>query len=212
MCSPLFDLEKNVREFERLGIEYLHMDVMDGRFVPNYMLGTDFIRQLRALTRIPLDVHLMVERPEDVVDWFGFAPGEYVSFHYESTVHAQRVCGKLKDMGAKPMLALNPATPLAALDYLLPDVSAVLLMTVNPGFAGQKLVPQTLKKISDLRLMLDERGCSQIEIEVDGNVSPENAVKMRSAGADIFVAGTSGVFLKGKSLEQSVAEFRECIK
>jgi len=211
MCAPLFELERCTRLFEREGIEYLHMDVMDGRFVPNYMLGTDFIRQMRKLSKIPLDIHLMVERPEDILEWFDFQMGEYVSFHFESTVHAQRVCAKIAATGAKPMLALNPATPLYVLEDLLPDLSAILIMTVNPGFAGQKLIPQTLDKIARLKAMLNAAKRPDMEIEVDGNVSEPNAKKMRASGADIFVAGTSSVFFSGRSIEENIKIFRDCI-
>ena len=212
MCAPLLSLEATLRIFEQTGIEYLHMDVMDGCFVPNFMLGTDFIKQIRALTAIPLDIHLMIEKPEDKLDWFDIRPGEYVSFHYEATNHPQRICTKIRELGAKPMLALNPATPLVVLEDLLPDLDGVLLMSVNPGFAGQKLIPQIIDKIRRLRQMLQEKGCPEINIEVDGNTSEENARKMRSAGADIFVGGTAGLFMNGYDLTERIYNFRRCIE
>jgi len=211
MCADFLNLEKDIRAFEGLGIEYLHIDIMDGSFVPNYTLGTDYIKKLKAATKIPMDIHLMIDRPEDKLDWFDFRQGEYVSFHYEATNHVQRTVAKIRDKGAKPMLALNPATPLGMLENLLPDLSAVLIMTVNPGFAGQKLVPQTLNKITRLRNMLNEQGYGHIEIEVDGNVNWQNAVKMREAGADIFVAGTSSILAQGQDLTANIAEFRSRI-
>jgi len=211
MCVPLLSLESTLRTFEQAGIEYLHMDVMDGSFVPNFMLGTDFIKQIRSLTSIPLDIHLMIARPEDKLDWFDIKPGEYVSFHAEATVHAQSLCTRIREKGAKPMLALNPATPLAVLEDLLPDLDGVLLMGVNPGFAGQKLIPQTIDKIQRLRQMLDERGYPEMNIEIDGNTSEENVKKMRAAGADIFVGGTAGLFMKGYGLAERISNFRACI-
>jgi len=205
MCANVMNLEGDLKTLERLGVEYLHMDIMDGCFVPNYTLGTDYVRKIKESTAIPVDIHLMVDRPEDKLDWFSFGEGDYVSFHYESTAHTQKVIQKIIARGAKAMLALNPATPLCVLEEVISELDGVLLMTVNPGFAGQKLVVRTLEKIKRLRGAHPE-----IEIEVDGNVSFENAVKMRAAGADIFVAGTSSVFAEG-TLEDNIRKFRECI-
>jgi len=212
MCAPLHELVSYLRTFEREGIEYLHMDAMDGHFVPNLMLGTDFIKQIRKLTSIPLDIHLMIEKPDEKLDWFDIHPGEYVSFHVEATNHAQRLCTKIREKGAKPMLALNPSTPLCMLESVLPDLDGVLIMTVNPGFAGQKMIPHMLAKIASLREMLDSRGLGHVEIEVDGNTSLENAKKMRDAGADIFVAGTAGLFIEGGNLERCIGEYRLSIQ
>jgi len=207
MCADFLQLENDIRAFEKLDIEYLHIDVMDGCFVPNYTLGTDYVKNLKKATSIPMDIHLMIERPEDKLGWFDFGEGDYVSFHYEATKHAQRVISEIKKRKAKAMLALNPATPLCVLEDVICDLDAVLIMTVNPGFAGQKLVPQTLDKIKRLRDLYPE-----IEIEVDGNVSFENAVKMREAGADIFVAGSSSVFQTPKDLTANTLRLRDCIR
>lgn len=211
MCADFLALEKTIRAFEETGIEYIHVDVMDGVFVPNFTLGTDFIKRLKAATAIPLDIHLMIEEPEKKLDWFAFGEGDYVSIHAEATKHLQRALAAIRARGAKPMVAINPATPLTAIEEVLSDVDAVLVMTVNPGFAGQKLIPATLDKIRRLREMLDARGCSDVEIEVDGNVSIENAKLMRAAGANIFVAGTSSVFVKDKGIEASILSLREAI-
>jgi ribulose-phosphate 3-epimerase len=201
MCAGLFHLAETIRVFEEHNIPYLHIDVMDGSFVPNIMMGTDAVRQIRQATAIPLDIHLMIEEPLEKLEWFEPRPGDYVSVHAETTRHLQRVLAKIRALGAKPMAAVNPATPLSAVEEVFPDVDAILVMTVNPGYAGQKLVPQTLEKIHRLRAMLDERGFEQVEIEVDGNVTLENAINMRKAGADIFVAGTSLLFRGGFSPE-----------
>ena len=206
MCADFLNLAGDIEKFENIGIEYLHIDIMDGSFVPNITLGTDYVKKLKQASKIPLDIHLMIDRPEDKLDWFDFGKNDYVSFHYEATNHVQRTIAKIKEREAKAMLALNPATPLASLEDVICDLDAVLIMTVNPGFAGAKLVPQTLEKISRLRKMYP-----QIEIEVDGNVSFENAVKMRKAGADIFVAGSSSVFAPG-GIEANAQKLRECIK
>ncbi|MBE6549047.1 MAG: ribulose-phosphate 3-epimerase [Ruminococcaceae bacterium] len=212
MCADFMNLEKCIRDFEKNGIEYIHVDIMDGHFVPNFTLGTDFCKALKKATNIPLDIHLMVENPEEKLGWFEFGEGDYVSVHYESTKHLQRVLSEIRKRGAKPMVAINPATPIDVLRWILPDIDAVLLMTVNPGFAGQKLVEQCLEKITELRSFLDSHGCENVEIEVDGNVSFENARRMSDAGADIFIAGTSSIFKAGVSMDDSVAKLREAIK
>jgi ribulose-phosphate 3-epimerase len=209
MCADIFRLAETVRLFEKHNIPCLHIDVMDGSFVPNLMLGTAELKQLRAFSSLPLDIHLMIEEPGDKLEWFEPRPGDYISVHVEATRHFQRVLAKIRSLGARPMAAINPATPLSALEEIFPDVDAILVMTVNPGYAGQKLVPQTLEKIRRLRTLLDERGFSNVEIEVDGNVTMENAVKMRKAGADLFVAGTSLLFRPGDMEDHILAFNRE---
>ena len=211
MCVNAWDGMDDLRALGQSGVELLHADVMDGEFVPNLMLGTESIRQLRRLGGIPLDIHLMIERPEDKLGWFDIQPGEYVSVHAESTRHRQRALARIRDCGARPIAALNPGTPLCMVEDVLPDVEAVLLMTVNPGYAGQALVPQTIDKIARLRKMLDDAGLPGVRIEVDGNVSFENGVKMRAAGADMFVCGTSSVFHRGAPVQENVRRFRELL-
>jgi len=209
MCADIFRLAETIRIFEKHKIPYLHIDVMDGSFVPNLMMGTAEIKQLRAFSSLPLDIHLMIEEPGDKLDWFEPGEGDYISVHFESTRHFQRVLDRIRNYGAKPMAAINPATPLCAVEEIFPDVDAVLIMTVNPGYSGQKLVPQTIEKIRCLKNMLDDRGFDKMEIEVDGNVTPENAIKMRKAGADIFVAGTSLLFRPGNIEDHIVNFYRE---
>ena len=206
MCADFLNLGRDLAEMERLGIEYLHIDIMDGSFVPNYTLGTDFTALVRKASGIPLDLHLMIDEPERKLDWFEFGEGDYVSVHYEATKHVQRAISKIKDKGAKAMLALNPATPLCVVEDVAVDIDALLIMTVNPGYAGQKLVPQTLDKIRRARELFPG-----LEIEADGNVSFENARLMSDAGADIFVAGSSSLFVKGKPLDETVKMLRESI-
>ena len=203
--------KKVLEELEEVGTELLHADVMDGHFVNNFMLGTDAVKNLRKSSKIPLDLHLMIERPEDKLQWFDIKENEYVSIHQESTKHLQKALSQVKELGAHPMVAINPATPISLIEDVIPDVDAVLIMTVNPGFAGQKMVPQTLEKITKLRKFLDENGYGHVRIEVDGNVSFENGIKMRKAGADIFVLGTSSLFTKDASIKENAKKFRECV-
>lgn len=212
MCADFLNLGNELKKLEQHGIEYLHIDIMDGEFVPNFQLGTDFIKQLKGATKIPLDVHMMVRNPESKLDWIPFGQGDYVSVHYEACTHLQRALSMIRARGGKPMLALNPGTPLSVLTEVLPDLDAILIMTVNPGFAGQKLIPSTLDKIRRLRKLLDETGYGHVEIECDGNVSFENAKKMREAGANIFVAGTSSIYAKTGSFEENIQKLREAIQ
>lgn len=212
MCiSPWQGADEALRALCENHVDLLHMDVMDGSFVPNLMLGTENIKHLRKAASIPLDIHLMIERPEDKLGWFDIQPGEYVSVHAESTRHLQRALARIRDLGARPMAALNPATPLVMLEDVLPDVDGVLLMTVNPGYAGQKLVEQTLEKITRLRTMLDKAGLDSVDIEVDGNVSFVNGEKMYKAGANIFVCGTSSIFHKDGTIAENTRRFRSLV-
>ena len=204
-------MENSIKNFEECGIELLHVDVMDGSFVPNYTLGTDFVKAIKSKTDIPLDIHLMIDNPENKLDWVEFGENDYVSVHYEATKHLHKAVAEIKKRNAKAMVAINPATPISVLENVLDDIDAVLVMTVNPGFAGQKLVKSTLKKIRKLRDYLDNNGCGHIEIEVDGNVSFENAELMNNAGADIFVAGTSSIFSKDGNMFDNTFRLRKIL-
>lgn len=212
MCIDFKYLLENIKKLEDIGVEYLHFDIMDGSFVPNFTLGPDFMKSVREITNIPFDIHLMIEHPENHLELFDIRPGDLVSIHQESTFHIQRILQKIKDYGAKASVALNPATPIYSVEDVLDDIEVVLIMTVNPGFAGQKLVPASFKKIVRMKKFLIDSGYANIEIEVDGNISCENAKKMRAVGADIFVAGTSSLFIKGKDLIVSAGELRQCIE
>ena len=210
MCCDFLNLKPQIDAFKQYGIEYLHIDVMDGAFVPNYALGVDFIKQLKAYTDIPLDIHLMIENTDVKLQNIPFGENDIVSVHYETTKHLQRALTEIKKRGAKPFVAINPATPLCVIEEVLDDIDGVLLMTVNPGFAGQKLIPSTIKKIEKLKNLLNNVN-KKILIEVDGNVSFENAKIMSLAGANIFVAGTSSVF-KSSDLADGIYKLRQAIK
>lgn len=211
MCADFMNLGDELKKLEKGNIEYLHVDIMDGVYVPNYTLGTDFVKRLHAATDIPLDLHLMIDEPTAKLDWFELREGDYVSVHYESCTHIQRALNLIRERGAKPMLALNPGTPLTALEELMPYIDGVLIMTVNPGFSGQKLVTSTLGKITRCRERLDRNGFTGVDIECDGNVSFENAKLMKDAGANIFVAGTSSIYSKADTLENNLAKLRAAI-
>ena len=211
MCADFKHLEENIRLLEKAGVEYLHFDIMDGSFVPNFTLGPDLMKAVREISDIPFDIHLMVQHPENHLHLFDVKPGDIISVHQESTIHLQRTLQKIKDMGVTPAVALNPATSIYNIEDVLEDIGVVLIMTVNPGFAGQTMIPATLKKITNMKKYLGDSGYGHILIEVDGNVSYENALKMRQAGADIFVAGTSSLFIKGRDILAATEELRKYI-
>ena len=194
MCADLVNLRETIRIFEKVGIDYLHIDVMDGEFVPNFGLGSDYIRGLRELTKIPLDIHMMVASPEYKFKWVGIQSTDTVSIHYESTTQIQRALDWLAEFGCRRFLAINPATSIYVLEEVLDYIDGINLLMVNPGFAGQKIVPSTIKKAERLVKFLSDRGKQHIEIEVDGNITFENAKILRNIGANMFVAGTSSVF------------------
>lgn len=211
MCADLLDLPNYVRQLENCHTEYFHIDVMDGHFVPNLMLNNEFSCALRRISNTPIDLHFMVEHPEQMLPWFDICIGDIVSVHYESTPHLNKCLQYIRQCGAHPFVAINPATPICVLDAVIDDIDGIVVMTVNPGFAGQKLVDSALKKISAVRKWLDDNGKQDISIQVDGNVSYENATKMRAMGADIFVAGTSSVFRKEITIAQGMENLRQAI-
>lgn len=212
MCSDLIDLKDTIKIFEEESIEYLHIDVMDGTFVPNFGLGIDYIRGLRKLTNIPLDIHLMVRDPEYKFQWLGIKETDVVSIHYESTFQVQRALDYLQPFGCKRFLAINPATPISALEEVLDYIDGINLLMVNPGFAGQKIVPSTIRKAQKVVELLKREGRDDIIIEVDGNMTMNNAEILRNIGASMFVAGTSAIF-KGdlSKYKENIIRFRESI-
>lgn len=212
MCADILNMQKALDEIKEAGIEYLHCDIMDNHFVPNLMMPMEFLNKLRPATDLPFDFHIMAENPETIIEKLDIKENDIVSVHYESTVHLQRVITLIKEKGAKASVAINPATPLCVLEEILPELDMVLIMSVNPGFAGQKIVASSFDKIKRLKKMLSERNLSHILIQVDGNCSFENVPKMHKAGADIFVVGTSSVFQKGLSIKEGTDKLMECIK
>jgi ribulose-phosphate 3-epimerase len=213
MCSDLIDLKDTIKIFEEEGIERLHIDVMDGTFVPNLGLGVDYIRGLRKLTSIPLDIHLMIKDPEYKFNWLGLKSTDIVSIHYESTFQVQRALDYLEPYGCKRFLAINPATPVYVLEEVLDYIDGINLLMVNPGFAGQKIVPSTINKAKKVVELLKEQGRDDLIIEVDGNITRENGKILRELGASMFVAGTSSLFKNGLAeYKNNIVEFRKYIK
>ena len=207
MCADLVNLEKSIRELEKGGIDYIHIDIMDGSFVPNITLGFDLVNAVKKITDIPLDVHMMVSDPARFIDLMNLDENDILCVHYEADVHIQRTLAKIKAKGCKAGLAVNPQTPLSAFEYLREYIDMALIMTVSPGFAGQKIFEGAERKIREARAMLG----NDILIEADGNMSIPNGVMASNAGADIFVLGTSSLFLKDKDIETAAKDFRAAL-
>ncbi len=211
MCANLLELRRDIADLERAQVDLLHIDVMDGHFVPNLALSFDLAEQIARSTTIPLDLHLMVDHPENFVDAVRRVGAAYVSFHIESTNNPIRLARTLKEAGVQVGVALNPSTPAQVLTYLVEELDYVLLMTVEPGYAGQKFIPQVLGKIRAVREMLDASGAGKA-LEVDGNLSAEWARQCIAHGASILVAGTSSLFRKGADLHTACLDFRNHIR
>ena len=212
MCVDPMNFESALRRVEALGVDMLHMDVMDARFVPNMPLGLSLIEALAPKTRLPIDVHMMVEDNDFFIGLLEKSGVAQISVHAESCLHLDRTLTRIREIGAKAGVALNPTTPLDALDYVLERLDYVLLMTVNPGFAGQKMTPASLRKIADCRAYLNQRGFGHLPIQVDGNVSFENIPAMVAAGADCLVAGTSSIFHSGAGWNENIGRLRDSIR
>ncbi len=195
MCANLARLEDDLVALEKGGIDELHFDIMDGTFVPNYTLGFDFIKAAKACTpKVHCNAHLMIERPERYIERFAKAGCDSITIHVETCPHAQRTLQQIRDTGASPGIAINPATSLTKLQYLLPYVDRVLIMTVDPGYSGQKIIESSFERVRILNENIRYNEYTA-KIEVDGNINVENAARLARFGAEIFVLGTSSVFL-----------------
>jgi ribulose-phosphate 3-epimerase len=183
-------LEKEIKDVEQAGADYIHIDVMDGHFVPNITIGPMIVKAVRSVTKLPLDTHLMISNPDQFIDDFAKAGSDIITVHAEAVNHLHRSVQLIRSAGAKPSVSLNPATPLQMIEYILDNVEMVLLMSVNPGFEAQKFIPEVIPKIERLKEMIDRRGLD-VEIEVDGGIKPDNIHLVSEAGANVFVAGSA---------------------
>ena len=199
-----------LQEAEAGGADWIHVDCMDGRFVPNLTIGAPVVKALKKETKLPLDVHLMIEQPENLIEQFVDAGADYLTVHVEASVHLHRTIERIRQLGAKPGVSLNPHTPLSALDEILPYVDLVLVMSVNPGFGGQRYIPTSTDKIARLRRSLEERHLWPIEIEVDGGITSKTLPEVVDAGASVVVAGAA-VFNKEASVAENIRALRGSI-
>lgn len=204
LSANFANLERDIKEAESAGADLLHVDVMDGRFVPNITIGPCVVESIRKVTDLPLDVHLMIVEPEKYIPDFAKAGADWISFHFEAAVHHHRIISLIKELGKKAGIVINPSTPVSLLEEILPFVDFVLVMSVNPGFGGQKFIETSVEKIEKLQKMIKERDLN-VSIEVDGGIKVDNVQEVLNAGAEIIVAG-SAVF-KG-NIAENVKAFK----
>lgn len=208
LSADFMRLGEEIRAAEAAGVDMLHLDIMDGHFVPNITIGPFVVEAIRRTTKLPLDVHLMIEEPDRYIADFIKAGADYLTVHVEASVHLHRTVHWIKDSGVKAGVSLNPATPVWSLDHILPDLDLVLLMSVNPGFGGQGFISQALGKIRTVKDMLRERGLL-IPVEVDGGVKYDNAREVADAGADILVIGSA--FFNSEDYRELTARLRKVL-
>jgi ribulose-phosphate 3-epimerase len=201
-------LGEEIKAVEAAGANWIHVDVMDGYFVPNITIGPLVVEAARRVTKLPLDVHLMIQHPEKYVNEFAKAGSDIITIHAEACTHLNRVVSHIKELGKKAGVALNPATSLSALDYVLGDVDLILLMTVNPGFGAQQFIPNCLSKITELRNKIEAQNL-KCDLEIDGGVKIDNIAEIAKAGANVFVAG-SAIF-GSKDYKKTVGEMKRLI-
>lgn len=206
LSADFSHLGKQITEAEKAGADYIHVDVMDGQFVPNITIGAPVVKALRPITTLPLDIHLMIEEPLDRIPDFVEAGANIITVHAEACTHLHRTVQCIRESGVKAGVSLNPATPLTALDEILPYLDLVLIMSVNPGFGGQPFIGASTDKIARLRQMLDRRNL-QTELEVDGGITAKTAPEVVRAGARVLVAGTA-IFHPDESVEDAIKRLR----
>lgn len=209
ICSDMLNLKSDIRSLEDGNIDYIHFDIMDGNFVPRLGLYPEMLKSVRSATSIHIDTHLMISNPESFIPDFIKAGADIVTIHAESTRHLHRAIKLIRDLGARAGVALNPGTSLYVLDYVLDDIDLVMLMAINPGIAGHKLIPRMLEKISELKEKL--ANYPNVIIEIDGGVNPESAPKMIKRGANLLVCGTSMIFKPDTNIGQKTKEVRRDI-
>lgn len=205
LSADFGNLARDIKAIEAAGVDWVHIDMMDGMFVPNISFGFPVMKSIRPVTNLVFDAHLMVEEPGRYIEECKVAGADLICVHAEACKHLNRTVMQIKESGLKVGVALNPATPLSVLEYVLEYLDMVLIMTVNPGFGGQSFIENGVRKIKEIRQMANEKGLMNLDIEVDGGVTPQNVATLIEAGANVFVAG-SAVF-KG-DIEKNIADFK----
>ncbi|MBW1614225.1 MAG: ribulose-phosphate 3-epimerase [Deltaproteobacteria bacterium] len=208
LSADFTKLGEEIKAIEKAGADYIHIDVMDGHFVPNITVGPMIVKAARKVTNLPLDVHLMIVNPERYIDDFVRAGSDLITVHVETVTHLHRLLGVIRDTGIKAGAALNPATPLSSIEHVLNNLDMVVLMTVNPGFGGQSFISEVLPKIEELKKMIDQKGM-EVNIEVDGGINIENIAQVARAGANVFVAGNA--IFGSQDYAETIALMREKI-
>ncbi len=209
LSADFLRLGEEVQALEKAGADYIHVDIMDGHFVPNLTIGPPVLKALRRITSLPLDVHLMIENPDQYLAAFAEAGAAILTVHVEAVVHLHRTLSEIRALGAKAGVSLNPATPVCLIEPALEYADLVLVMTVNPGFGGQEFIPEVLPKIGQIRRLIDKNR-QPVELEVDGGIKTENIGSIAAAGADVFVSG-SGIFKK-PDYQKTISEMRKEIQ
>ena len=207
LSADFAHLGEQIAEVTRAGADYIHVDVMDGHFVPNITIGAPVVASIRRVTSLPLDVHLMIEHPERYISEFINAGADIITVHVEASPHILSTIQAIKEQGVKAGVSLNPPTPLSAVDEFIHHVDLILIMSVNPGFGGQSFIPETLPRIANMRKIIDSRKPG-VELEVDGGINAENAPEIVKAGANVLVAGNS-VFRAEEGISQALQRLRE---
>jgi ribulose-phosphate 3-epimerase len=211
ICADSLRIEEQLQQLISGGVDQIHFDVMDGRFVPRFGLYPEVLSALRSITSIPVDVHMMVVDPEPYIEAFAQAGATYIAPHIEPLLHPHRVLQHIRNAGVKSGVALNISTPLSVLDYLLDEIDMIMIMAINPGIVGHKLIPQAIEKIRALKKNLKEKNKDGIIIGVDGGVTPDSAPEMKSAGADFLVGGSKTVFISDRSLAENISAFKKVL-
>ena len=207
MCMNLLEIKKQLDIFIEEKVDYFHIDIMDGHYVPNFTLGIDFCKTVYSYSDIPLDIHLMIDNPENYIDKFSIFKGSIISIHPEVVFHPIVLLQKIKQNGIRTGVAVSPSVSVEQIEPLIPYSDQITIMSVNPGYAGQKLIPETLEKMKKISLLLMETRYNP-DIEVDGNVSWKNLPEMLESGANVFVAGTSSIFEKNTDIRENIRKFK----